>query len=729
MIINVKASSSSNFGNYLTNREKEAFTIIEGDPKRIDSLAATLLEDKKNRKNTHYSFVLSFKETSLTKDDLFNYYMQFKEQMFKNYNVDELEILSVIHWDDVKPHIHCTVLNASQLDNGRDLRLYRGYVDFKRVEAVQEKINYENNLVSPFDNYNLLSLTKEQKARDWLVKKGKPSYDVFDDEFFRVVEQSIKKSKDFASFMAHIEDGFGATTIHAASKFNKDEFNKNKILNEYALVLKDKFLPTGQNYVYSSKLFDKSWFEKNLLKIQDSLSRVALENIKFSADKKSPKEYERILQETTKKHAEHILARRVGQEYVVSNIDRVLDENLALFKAGSLSGLNKEVCESIIERFLENCDDKQLEKFTLAFPYSFEIKKEYILYKKNDTEVFNIYNQSLVSFLGQKGVSSRNTKNLDAPSTINKIEIKDFQELLLNLNSNKNRAKFRSLFLKLLEQERIKNLKEFEDLLKKLDLKIVKSGSDTKRGNYVTLENNYGKVSVYDVFLASIAKNEVFPEETLYLSARDKEINSEVLASSDSYYIKSVYSKLVEKVEAEAIDCVDDFRLHKSPHIGSVVEENGFIYTQSYIEYANVSKNSYERVLDNKNGSLDIEKTLNCPQTGENIADFYSKRGVKDIYIDDKAFDKEVKKGIIRRIEEMDYSLSLWDKYPSYINGTSLLYTNKGKSDVVEMREPVVEPTVAAPKTITEQPRSSVTSDGSKAGKQEENLSERLSLQ
>lgn len=72
------------------------------------------------------------------------------------------EILAVAHFDDNKPHVHCTVLSSSQIDN-RDLRLYRGYVDFPRIEAIQETINYENNLESPFDNMNLLSLTPLKK--------------------------------------------------------------------------------------------------------------------------------------------------------------------------------------------------------------------------------------------------------------------------------------------------------------------------------------------------------------------------------------------------------------------------------------------------------------------------------------------------------------------------------------------------------------------------------------
>lgn len=674
MIINARASSSVDFGKYLTDRDAEAFTIIEGDPKRIDALASSLLENKTNRKNTHYSFVLSFKEDYLTKDDLFNYYMQFKEEMFKNYSSDELEILSVIHWDDVKPHIHCTVLNASQLDDSRDLRLYRGYVDFKRIEAVQEKINYDNNLASPFDNYNLLSLTKEQKARDWLFKKGKPFYEVADDKFFRVVEKSLKEAKDFDSFISLIEKEFGETIIHSSSKFKKDEFNKNKILNEFALVLKDVFLPTGQNHVYNSKLFDKKWFEKNLLKIQDSLSRVKLENLKFSADKKKPREYEKLLAETTQKHAEHLLERRVGREYVLNNIDKVLDDNLSFFKSGSLDGLQKEACESVVERFLQNCNEKQLEKFVISFPYIFDLKKDFIRYKKNDDENFDIYNEKLIYFLKNRGVSSRNTTG---SAVINKkIELNELLEPLSNLSSNKNKAKFRILLLNFIEQERIKNLKELEALLKKLNAKIIKSGTDFKKGDYVTLSNETGSVSVYDIYLTSLVQKGVFLQETPYTQKRDKEINDAILKSVSSSYIKSVYSKLVEEIHSESINSVSDFRLYKSPDINAIIQENGFVYNKNYIDYTELSKKSYERVKDDRSGSLTVEKSLNKAQTGKNLADFYSLRGIKDISIDNKKFDKEIKAAIIKRSQEMGYNLTLWDSNPDYISGTSLLFSS-----------------------------------------------------
>ncbi|MDD5373291.1 MAG: hypothetical protein PHO62_07705 [Sulfurimonas sp.] len=682
MIINARASSSVDFGKYLTDRDKKAFTAIEGNPARIDSLAVSLLERNPKRKNTHYSFVLSFKEEHLSRDDLFNYYMQFKEQMFKNYNVDELEILSVIHWDDVKPHIHCTVLNASQLDNNRDLRLYRGYVDFKRVEAVQEKINYENNLVSPFDNYNLLSLTNEQQMRNWLVKKGKPHYGVFDDDFFRTIEKSIKECKDFDSFMALVEQEFGETTIISASKFKKNNFNKNKLLNEYALVLNDKVLPTGQNYVYNSKLFDKKWFIKNLAKIKDSLTRVRLENIKFSAGKMSLKEYNKLLSETTTKHGEHLFDRRVGKKYVELNIDKVLDENLSLFNGGSLEGVEQAGCESIVERFLENCNEKQLERFAFDFPYNYEIKKDYIRYQKNGVGIFDIYNQNLLLFLKQKGVSSRNTsEKIDNGFTLEqkkKIKLDDFYEFLNSLNSNKSKAKFRLLLLSYMEQERIKNSKELDTLFKKLGLKIVKSGEDFKRGDYITLENESGRVSVYDSFLAAIIKNEVFLEETDYILKRDSEIEKGILSSDINYYLKSVYSDIIYEVDFNTITSVDDYRLYQSPFIGDTVKVDGFAPTPNYERYGYFTKERYEHVRDNREGTLLVEKSLDRIKTGKNLVDFYAQKGITDISIDNKKIDYEIREGMISRAKEMGYTLYIWDKSPNYLDGTSLVFSNVG---------------------------------------------------
>ena len=40
MIISVQASSSTDFGRYLTNREKEAYFVIEGNAHKIDKIAS-----------------------------------------------------------------------------------------------------------------------------------------------------------------------------------------------------------------------------------------------------------------------------------------------------------------------------------------------------------------------------------------------------------------------------------------------------------------------------------------------------------------------------------------------------------------------------------------------------------------------------------------------------------------------------------------------------------------
>ena len=58
MIINTRASTSVDVGRYLTKRENRAYTIIEGNAKRFDSICENTLNNNARKKNSHYSFVL-----------------------------------------------------------------------------------------------------------------------------------------------------------------------------------------------------------------------------------------------------------------------------------------------------------------------------------------------------------------------------------------------------------------------------------------------------------------------------------------------------------------------------------------------------------------------------------------------------------------------------------------------------------------------------------------------
>lgn len=686
MIINVKASGSTDFGKYLTDRDKDAYTIIEGDAQRIDRIASLVLKNNPSRKTTHYSYVLSFKETDITKEQIVDAYLKFRELMFSNYHPDELEMLSVIHWDDNKPHIHCAVLNSSQLDSDRDLRLYRGYPDFPRIEAVQETINYTYDFASPFDNYNLLLLTKEQKKRDWLVKKGKDYYPVFDDQVHDVISEAVLSSNNYQGFLTQIEAVLGTCSVFNVNKFNKDTFTTSKLLKERVLILDEHNLSDGGKYTYTSKLFDEKWFNKNLPKLKKALQSTKIENIKYATHKKSAPKYREILEETTQKHLDHLTKRKVGRKYAQENIDKILLEKLNDISRIDLSAISRESAEASIEKFLHHANEKLMEKFIEDFPLDFEVHSDHVLFFQDEHRLY-VYNQDLREmYLSHKEkVSSGNFSKHTDTATIDPGEIRD---LLPDIRSNKNKARARVLLEEFIEQQKILSSDELISLLNDMGLEITRTGNDTRRGKYLTMDTGHGVFRLYSDSVYEIYQRESL-SESVHLSKRDKKLESELEKDAIRSYIKSVYLEITGEQGRPVVSCVNDYRLLREPTIeNGYIESNGFLFTKDMLKYKSRSANSYERMGQSDDGAITVKKTLNRLQTGKNIADLYFLQGQTDLYVDN-SFDETLKNGIIERVKEMDYDISLWEKNPNYSKGTSLIFSNTSSSAKRNGTQPV----------------------------------------
>ncbi len=653
MIINVKAKETTDGGSYLTDREVEAFNILEGDPKRFDSLA---LEISNKKKITHYSFVLSFKEEYLTKDDLLNYYYQFKEKAFANYNPKELEILAVAHFDDKKPHIHCIVLSSSQIDN-RDLRLYRGYVDFSRIEAIQEVINHENDLESPFDNMNLLSLTPGQKKRDWKVKKREIApYKILDDDVYEYIESLLKDPLlvSYKDFISNIKNKFGEIKVLKPKELAIDgDFTNSKLFKESQLVLLNHFTSENKNLVYNSKLFDEIWFKKNINYIKENIYNRNLKDIKFKLDKKDYKQQLITLKETTLKHEEHIYSRKTGKKYLNE------DKNILLFKEISdindirLNKKNKDDFEDLIESTLLNLNKEQIIDFNNNFKISsVELKNEngvnYLKFTKNKID-FNIYNKNLVN-LYIKDIKIENIESM-----IDKL--KNFS----NLKSYKEKKEFTLLLEDVFYSKKISKKEDFINLLNSIGVGFEKVGQDFKKGNFILLtDKNDNKIRVYnDIFY-----NFLIDEEDIskYKENRDESIENSLKDTLLNNYIRSVYIDMNK--QEQSINTVKDFQLFKSDTIINTYfsykdNENNINQEINDLNFfTNYRKN--EKVSF-KNGVFEIHKTLDKKETGKNIADMYFTRGTKNLKIN-KEMDQEILEAFKDRLKEKKYDIKLWDE-------------------------------------------------------------------
>lgn len=648
MIISIKASSSNNFGNYLVDRDDNAYTVIEGNAKRIDSIATHLLDAYPEREITNYSFVLSFKEEHLTKDDLYTYYQDFKEKAFKNYNPDELEILSVIHWDDNKPHIHCNVIASSMIDE-RDLRLYRGFPDFSRFTAIRELINYKYNLESPLSDLNILSLTKSQKKRDRISRKGGRHYELFDDFFKKNVENILKYSNvyDFDKFIFEINKKYGKTNISNAKESLNDNFMKSKVIKPNRLTLLDEInsFDKKKHYSYDSVLFNKDWFNKNIMKLKKNLEITTLDNIKYSRKRKSSKEYYNIYNQSTKKHNKHLIQRKTGKDYMENIGISLKPDKLSKILTDNIK--NKKLLDYKLDKYVESIKNgtknfAPLIDYAKSKNFQIDISNSSIKLSKDD------YNYTI------EGVSKSGAIDEDYLK-------KELERELLSINKNNSKKRIRLLIEELFYLKKIKTKREFELYLQSLGLVLTKTAFDSNRGFNVTLENNLGKVSIYNDAIYSLCNIDKVDKES-YKKEKTKMIDSELKKKFTSNYVKSVYISMQKNQDLKHINTINDYRLDKSDDL---IDQYFKIFNTNSEEkihkfqYKN-SNNISEVIKIGNDGTVRVIKSLNKHQTGMNLADLYAFNGFKGISLENIT-DDELKNGFIARVKEMNYPISVYN--------------------------------------------------------------------
>lgn len=673
MIISVQSSESVDFGYYLTNRDKDAFFVIEGDSKRIDSLAQEYLNTGVKKKNSHTSFVLSFKEDNLTKNQLIDYYHEFKKMMFKNYIDEELEILSVIHFDDNKPHIHCNVLNGSMIDSFRELRLFRGNVDIPRNNAIQEIINYNNGLESVFNNFNLLSLTDEQQKRDWLIKHdARKNYRVFDDDFFDFIEKNINSVYNYDEFLNKIKTKYGKVVINKYSSLIKQGINLSTILKQNQLVLTEHKKNKIDNYVYNSKLFDKRWFNKHLKEIQDALKNgIAFKDIKFSERRKSKKEYERILTETTAKHENHLYERKIGKKYLGTNFNFVL-ENRVKKLIDEYNKIDDESLSSFIiksERYLSFCNEQYINKFVKDFGgidhFKINIDKS-INYNGNNGTV-TYFSENLYNYL------SKSDDKFDKDN-----EYFLFMELLAKISHLKYKDKIRIFLENEIFKHRVLTKKELEELLRHFGLRVIRAGEDRKKGKYLTLENEFGKLALYNDKIVEIYKNTYFQKEE-YKNKRDDKIKKHLNKDFLRNLVSEVYLKHIDKYNTmyNRVQSVGHYETLNSKPL-----DNFFLKSELTTKKLNI--NNYPHFTENEiikqygENGVEIEKSLDGFLTGYRMAEMFYKKGFSEIYLS-TGVNEDTKNGVIARIKECGYHV---DVFLESKNSKELLFSNKNNTSV-----------------------------------------------
>lgn len=667
MLISIKPGKSG-FAQYATERPEEAFTIIEGNPRFMEKEALRILNESDRRTVSNYSYVLSFKEENLTKEQLYTYYEQFKNMFFKNYDPRELSLLSVIHWDDVKPHIHIYVLTNSALTN-RDLRQYRGYYDFKRVEAVQELINYQNNLASPFDNSKLFTLTQSQKKRDWLYKKHGTYEEVFDDTVERVIQDAILKCQNFKDFLLILKNHFGEIEHIDATKLSDKIYSYEQLIGKEALVFKDKKIAKGKGfYRYESRLFNERLFNKNLTVLKRSLQKHNLKDLTFSSKRKhSEDEYKKIFESTTNKQKEHLYERKVGKDFVNIDLEKRRISDLKLFKSMKLQDffVKSDMLETF-EKHLDLCSTKEhIFEFLKAINISSYDTTSGISILYIGGESFPLYNSLLYEVLK------------------NEVNIKDEENLFTNalsdLSKNSNKTYIRKKILELFYEKKILTTEELETFFLEYGLKIKRYGTDKKKGEYITLENETGSVSIYDKFLFDIVKGDI-PTHNY----EDKKKNSikEELAKA---FLKSYSLSLAAEMYGSKnyINSINDYKLLNSPLLEYSLE------TTENAEILHIKRgNDWEDIID-YGKQVYVNKSLDEVRSGYSVADMFYLKGSQNLRV--RYGNEKFTSALIQRIRDKGYPIKLYDAANNLIFDNSSLREEVHAQKVAKLANKVEE--------------------------------------
>ncbi|MFV8440403.1 LPD7 domain-containing protein, partial [Vibrio owensii] len=143
---------------------------IDGDLSITDTIIKTMA--KTDKPENYFHVTLSFAEKDIREQVIRDVYEQFKTELMAAYVSEEFNIYAEIHVPKIKsykdkstgevverfPHVHVVIPKKNLLDdkNLNPFGFYKSHESY--IQAIQEKINYKHNLVSPRDNQRLFNI-------------------------------------------------------------------------------------------------------------------------------------------------------------------------------------------------------------------------------------------------------------------------------------------------------------------------------------------------------------------------------------------------------------------------------------------------------------------------------------------------------------------------------------------------------------------------------------------
>jgi hypothetical protein len=208
---------------------------IDGDLSLTDAIIKDMAKTDKPENYLHIT--LSFAERDINEDKIRDVYEEYKHNFMAAYLPEEYNVYAEIHVPKIKsyqdkstgdtverfPHVHIVIPRRNLLDR-KDLNP-RGFYKSQEVfiQAIQEKINYDHELLSPLDNQRLFRVDESKILARYKGDNFKGANRELKSELFDVIqEKNISSMSAFKKELAN----YGDVSIGKAGK--PDEYLKIK---------------------------------------------------------------------------------------------------------------------------------------------------------------------------------------------------------------------------------------------------------------------------------------------------------------------------------------------------------------------------------------------------------------------------------------------------------------------------------------------------------------------
>lgn len=208
---------------------------IDGDLSITDSIIKIMA--KTDKPENYFHVTLSFAERDIGEQVIRDVYEQFKTELMAAYVSEEFNIYAEVHVPKIKsyedkstgevverfPHVHVVIPKKNLLDdkNLNPFGFYKSHENY--IQAIQEKINYKHNLVSPRDNQRLFNIDNGKLLARYKGDNFKGANAKLKSELFDVIQdKNITTMAAFKEVLAK----HGEVSIGKAGK--PDEYLKIK---------------------------------------------------------------------------------------------------------------------------------------------------------------------------------------------------------------------------------------------------------------------------------------------------------------------------------------------------------------------------------------------------------------------------------------------------------------------------------------------------------------------